>query len=146
MAEYVETVVGILLCVGLCSHLLPEDGNGKCAQFAAGLLVLYVVCSPLLHIGRWEIQTETFSEQTLSFAEADYVADTFEKLLAERVKEQLSLEQMGDFLVEAEAEQENGQITGVAEIFISPYTQEVATYISSYLGIDVEKVVELCRN
>ena len=146
MEQYVETVVGILLCVGLCSHILPEGGNGKCAKFAAGLLVLYAVCSPLLHIDRWNVETEAFSEQSLSFTETDYIEETFEKILAERVMEDLSVNRKEDVLVRVEAERKNGQITGVSKVFLSPYTQEVAAYISRYLGIDAKKVVELCRN
>ncbi len=146
MGEYIKSVVGILLCVGLCSHIIPEGGNGKCARFAAGLLVLYAVCSPLLHVNRWEIQTETFSEKALSYEQTDYVAETFESLLSERVAEKLSSEHMGDFLVETKAKLEEGQITGVESVLISPYTFEAATCISTYLGIHKEQVVELCRN
>lgn len=146
MEKYIEAVVGVLLCAGLCSHLIPEGGNGKCARFAAGLLVLYTVSAPLMHIRRWDVPKAVFSEQTLSYHQTDYMKDTFEKLLAERVAEKLSLEQMGDITVEIKAERENEQITGVAEVYISPYTQKTAEYISTYLGIAQEKVVELCRN
>lgn len=146
MKQYIETVVCVLLCVGLCSHILPENGDGKCARFAAGLLVLYAVCSPLLHMNRLGIQIVPFSEQTLACTETDYVADTFEELLAERVTEKLTAEQLGEFAVKTEAEIKSGQVTGVATVRISPYKQNAAACISEYLGIEEEKVVELCRN
>ena len=50
MADYLKMVIAAVICVSLICGILPREGAGKYAGFAAGLIVIAIVVSPLFKL------------------------------------------------------------------------------------------------
>ncbi|HBL81840.1 MAG TPA: hypothetical protein DD391_04470 [Clostridiales bacterium] len=144
MADYLKMVIAAVICVSLVCGILPRDGAGKYAGFAAGLIVIAIVVSPLFKLsGTLNLQLSDIETQELSVKGASYLMDEFEKTLSVRIAEKLKTETGRSFQVTVEGKtDETGEITGVARVGLSPYSADFAKIVAEYIDISQDKVVE----
>ena len=144
MADYLKMVIAAVICVSLFCGILPRDGAGKYAGFAAGLIVIAIVVSPLFKLsGTLNLQLSDIETQELSVKGASYLMDEFEKTLSVRIAEKLKTETGRSFQVTVEGKtDETGEITGVARVGLSPYSADFAKIVAEYIDISQDKVVE----
>ena len=144
MADYLKMVIAAVICVSLVCGILPRDGAGKYAGFAAGLIVIAIVVSPLFKLsGTLNLQLSDIETQELSVKGASYLMGEFEKTLSVRIAEKLKTETGRSFQVTVEGKtDETGEITGVARVGLSPYSADFAKIVAEYIDISQDKVVE----
>ena len=144
MADYLKMVIAAVICVSLVCGILPRDGAGKYAGFAAGLIVIAIVVSPLFKLsGTLNLQLSDIETQELPVKGASYLMDEFEKTLSVRIAEKLKTETGRSFQVTVEGKtDETGEITGVARVGLSPYSADFAKIVAEYIDISQDKVVE----
>ncbi len=144
MADYLKMVIAAVICVSLVCGILPREGAGKYAGFAAGLIVIAIVVSPLFKLsGTLNLQLSDIETQELSVKGASYLMDEFEKTLSVRIAEKLKTETGRSFQVTVEGKtDETGEITGVARVGLSPYSADFAKIVAEYIDISQDKVVE----
>ena len=144
MADYLKMVIAAVICVSLVCGILPREGAGKYAGFAAGLIVSAIVVSPLFKLsGTLNLQLSDIETQELSVKGASYLMDEFEKTLSVRIAEKLKTETGRSFQVTVEGKtDETGEITGVARVGLSPYSADFAKIVAEYIDISQDKVVE----
>lgn len=144
MSESIRTVLATVFCVSLLCGILPKEGAGKYAGFAAGLVVVTVILSPLFSLA--DLRPVSFSgirTEELEVKSARYIMDAFEKNLAERVKTALYEKTGEEFAVTVWAQtDEDGGVTGVSQAEISPYSAAYAAFVAELLGISENRVVE----
>lgn len=144
MADYLKMVIAAVICVSLVCGILPREGAGKYAGFAAGLIVIAIVVSPLFKLsGTLNLQLSDIETQELSVKGASYLMDKFEKTLSVRIAEKLKTETGRSFQVTVEGKtDETGEITGVTRVGLSPYSADFAKIVAEYIDISQDKVVE----
>ncbi len=144
MADYLKMVIAAVICVSLVCGILPRDGAGKYAGFAAGLIVIAIVVSPLFKLsGTLNLQLSDIETQELSVKGASYLMGEFEQTLSVRIAEKLKTETGRSFQVTVEGKtDETGEITGVARVGLSPYSADFAKIVAEYIDISQDKVVE----
>ena len=144
MADYLKMVIAAVICVSLVCGILPREGAGKYAGFAAGLIVIAIVVSPLFKLsGTLNFQLSDIETQELSVKGASYLMDEFEKTLSVRIAEKLKTETGRSFQVTVEGKtDETGESTGVARVGLSPYSADFAKIVAEYIDISQDKVVE----
>lgn len=144
MADYLKMVIAAVICVSLVCGILPREGAGKYAGFAAGLIVIAIVVSPLFKLsGTLNLQLSDIETQKLSVKGASYLMDEFEKTLSVCIAEKLKTETGRSFQVTVEGKtDETGEITGVARVGLSPYSADFAKIVAEYIDISQDKVVE----
>lgn len=144
MADYLKMVIAAVICVSLVCGILPREGAGKYAGFAAGLIVIAIVVSPLFKLsGTLNLQLSDIETQKLSVKGASYLMDEFEKTLSVRIAEKLKTETGRSFQVTVKGKtDETGEITGVARVGLSPYSADFAKIVAEYIDISQDKVVE----
>lgn len=144
MADYLKMVIAAVICVSLVCGILPREGAGKYAGFAAGLIVIAIVVSPLFKLsGTLNLQLSDIETQELSVKGASYLMDEFEKTLSVRIAEKLKTETGRSFQVTVKGKtDETGEITGVARVGLSPYSADFAKIVAEYIDISQDKVVE----
>ena len=144
MADYLKMVIAAVICVSLVCGILPREGAGKYAGFAAGLIVIAIVGSPLFKLsGTLNLQLSDIETQKLSVKGASYLMDEFEKTLSVRIAEKLKTETGRSFQVTVEGKtDETGEITGVTRVGLSPYSADFAKIVAEYIDISQDKVVE----
>lgn len=144
MADYLKMVIAAVICVSLVCGILPREGAGKYAGFAAGLIVIAIVVSPLFKLsGTLNLQLSDIETQKLSVKGASYLMDEFEKTLSVRIAEKLKTETGRSFQVTVEGKtDETGEITGVTRVGLSPYSADFAKIVAEYIDISQDKVVE----
>ncbi len=140
MSGYLRTVIAVVMFVSLMNGILPKENAGKYVSFVSGLIITVVLLSPIFSI----FKDESFSlsgieTEILNTEGTNYLMGEFEKNLAQRIESELS----GKTKVTVYSEtNENGEITGVEKVEISPYTEKIADEISNLLSIDKSKVEE----
>ena len=144
MADYLKMVIAAVICVSLVCGILPREGAGKYAGFAARLIVIAIVVSPLFKLsGTLNLQLSDIETQKLSVKGASYLMDEFEKTLSVRIAEKLKTETGRSFQVTVEGKtDETGEITGVTRVGLSPYSADFAKIVAEYIDISQDKVVE----
>lgn len=144
MADYLKMVIAAVICVSLVCGILPREGAGKYAGFAAGLIVIAIVVSPLFKLSdTLNLQLSDIETQELSVKGASYLMDEFEKTLSVRIAEKLKTETGRSFQVTVEGKtDETGEITGVTRVGLSPYSADFAKIVAEYIDISQDKVVE----
>lgn len=141
MRNYVITLVGAVLSASVICGIFPKEEEGKWVRLAAGLAVACVVFTPLLSMG--SAPDIDFTIEELAVQPNSYLMDTFEQTLAEKIAEHLLAQTGKGISVTVLAETDrNGEITGVSEVRLSPYTENYAALTASLLQIDLNRVVE----
>ena len=141
MRNYVITLVGAVLTASVICGIFPKEEEGKWVRFAAGLAVACIVFSPLL--SAHNVPDMDFSVQELTIQPNSYIMDAFENKLAEDIAQHL-LSQTGKEVMVTVVAQTNhdGEITGVSEVQLFPYTDNTACLTATLLQIDISRVVE----
>ncbi len=144
MADYLKTVIAAVICVSLICGVLPKEGAGKYAGFAAGLIVIAIVVSPLFRFsGDFSLRLSDVQTKELEIKGESYLMDEFEKTLSARIAEKLEKETGVSFRVTVGGEtDENGNVAGVKFVELSPYSAQYAKLAADYIGISQDKVVE----
>ena len=144
MSEYVKTLVYAVVCTGVVFSLLPKEGAEQYARFSAGLMVLWLVLSPVLANGTFpDVSLESVPLKPLITEEHSYVKAAFETELAERIGQEV-LGQTGyscECKVLAETD-ETGTVCEIKQIEISPYNETIGQTVSKLCGISEERIVE----
>lgn len=141
MRTYVITLVGAVLSASAICGIFPKEEEGKWVRLAAGLAVACVVFTPLLSIH--SLPEIDFTPQELTVQPNSYLMDTFEKTLAEKIAQHLLAQTGQEISVTVLAQMDkNGEITGVSEVRLFPYTENYAKLTASLLQIDLSRVVE----
>lgn len=140
MSGYLKTVIAVVMFVSLMNGILPKENAGKYVSFVSGIIITIVLLSPVFNIFKDEsfslsgIETEILNTEGMN-----YLMEEFEKNLAQRIESELH--EKTKVTVYSETD-ENGEITGIERVEISPYTENSANEISSLLNIDKSKVEE----
>lgn len=144
MTGYLKMVIAAVICVSLICGVLPKEGAGKYAWFAAGLIIIAIVVSPLFQLaGEWNPGLSAVETQELELAGESYLMDEFEKTLAQRVKEKLLDDTGMDFEVTVFGKTDNeGNVAGIETVEIAPYSAQYARIVADYIGIAQDRVVE----
>lgn len=144
MADYLKTVIGAVILISFLVSVLPKEGTGKYAHFAAGLLVLAVVLLPLFRLtARWDVTLSEIPTKSIKTSESTYLMDEFEKNLSFKISEKMKAETGIAFDVTVFAKTDkDGSITGVERVEITPFSNKYAETVSAYVGITVSKVEE----
>ena len=144
MTGYLKMVIAAVICVSLICGVLPKDGAGKYAGFAAGLIIIAIVVSPLFQLaGEWSPGLSAVETQELELAGESYLMDEFEKTLAQRVKEKLLDDTGMDFEVTVFGKTDSeGNVAGIESVEIAPYSAQYARIVADYIGIAQDRVVE----
>ncbi|MBE7022161.1 MAG: hypothetical protein E7414_02955 [Ruminococcaceae bacterium] len=140
--EYAAAVITVSLLALLLDNLLPGGSHKKYVSTMVGLLVMLVILRPLTALPHY---SETFSLPQLHITEGSfsmpeqrpYVAESFEKKLALSMEE--SLHAVFGTVVSCRIScdvNETGQITGIRNVKLQPYTGEAAAYIAEQYGIE----------
>ena len=80
MADYLKMVIAAVICVSLVCGILPREGAGKYAGFAAGLIVIAIVVSPLFKLSdTLNLQLSDIETQELSVKGASYLMEKKKK-------------------------------------------------------------------
>ncbi len=141
MSEYLKTAVAAVLSVGLISALFPKDAISKYVGILSGIIVMAILVSPILHIGKKDIELQRLDVKTLELNTSSYIMDAFEKELAENITKKLKSETGIDFSVIVYADKKDETIE-IKQIEIAPYSKKYAMVISEYLGIAEGRIVE----
>ena len=144
MADYLKMVIAAVICVSLVCGVLPKEGAGKYAGFAAGLIVIAIVVSPLFKLsGDWNLHLSDIQTEELAVKGEAYLMDEFEKTLAERIAEKLKTETGFTFDVTVWGETDkDGNVAGITSVEIAPYSAQYAKTAADYIGIAQDRVVE----
>ncbi len=134
MSEYLKTVVTVVVGVSAIMVFLPKDAFSKYVNLLAGILVMAVIIMPVFNL---EFEIEEFDTEILEYSDTDYVAEEFEKNLAEKIKTELRDKTGVEFFVEVWATTDE-----IKDIKISPYNREYAQIAARFTGVGEDKVME----
>lgn len=143
-ASRFKMMIAAVICVSLICGILPKEGAGKYAGFAAGLVVVAVIISSFCKLSdEQKLPLADLSIETLTFRGETYLTEEFEKTLAERIAEKLKTETgfTFDVAVLAEVKQDANAIH-TTSVEIAPYSAQYARLVADYIGIAQDRVVE----
>ncbi len=143
--EYAVSIIVVSLLAILLENLLPEGGSKKYVGILIGLLVMLVILKPLTKLPHYNatfaIPEMRLSEDDLSLSTHPYIAESFEKNLALAITEDIHKTYGSTVRCRVSCDlYEVGQITGICQITINPYSQTTATYISEKYGIEEAQI------
>ncbi len=133
MSDYLKTVVTAVVAVSVITSLIPKDGFSKYINLLASIIVMAVVITPVF---KFTPQMAEFNPEELELQHADFVADEFEKNLAEKIKTELYARTGTDFVVEVQATTDE-----IKSVRISPYSREYAHIVEEFIGVGEDRVV-----
>lgn len=141
MRAYIISLMSATVFASLLCGIFPKDGEGKWVNFAAGIAITCVVLTPLF--SSWSLPDVNFTTQEFTVESNKYLMDTFEETLSREIVAHVR-EQTGENVevtVLAQTD-EAGEILGVYEVWILPFSEKTATCIANLLEIDSSRVVE----
>ncbi len=133
MSDYLKTVVTAVVAVSVITSLIPKDGFSKYINLLASIIVMAVVITPMF---KFTPQMTEFNPEELELQQADFVADEFEKNLAEKIRAELYVRTGTDFVVEVQATTDE-----IKSVRISPYSREYAHIVEEFIGVGEDRVV-----
>ena len=126
----------------LLENVLPNDSNKKYIHIIIGLLVMLVILNPLTKLPHYNetfaIPHQYIGNNQLNITDTtSHLTNSFQKNLAQAIMEDChnTLHITVSCRVFAE-ENQAGEIIGIKQIILSPYTQDSAQYIASKYGIE----------
>lgn len=139
--EYAISIMTASILSVLLENILPNDSNKKYIHIIIGLLVMLVILTPLTKLPHYN---ETFAiphsyigDNQLNIKEGtSHLTNSFQKNLAYAIMEDChnSLNETISCRVVAE-ENQAGEIVGIKQVILSPYSKESAHFIASKYGI-----------
>lgn len=134
MTEYLKTVVTAVVTASVLTALLPKDGFSKYVNLIASIIVMAVIITPVFDFAPEGIELDV---ENLEIAEHDFVAEEFEKNLAEKIKLQLKSATGADFAVEVDATTDE-----IKSVRISPFSADYARITAKFTGIGEDRVMQ----
>ncbi len=140
LKEYAQNIVIISVLATIFETLIPTGKNKKVAEITIGLIVMLTIMSPLKKITQLK-NVGTFPtfevEESFPSYEKNIIADVFEENLANSISEK-TFQNFGrsiscDVIT---SRNEEGIITEIEKIFISPYDEETAHFIEKEFSFD----------
>lgn len=141
LKEYASNIIIISILATIFDILAPDGKSKKYVTMVLGLIVMLCVMQPfkaITDVKKNFFNIPTFEmEETDSKAPKNLVADKFEENLALEIIRKVKEKQNSDIDCSITTERnENGEITGIKKVEITPYSETDADYISSEFGID----------
>ncbi len=133
MSDYLKTVVIAVVAVSVITSLIPKDGFSKYINLLASIIVMAVVVTPVFE---FTPKMAELNPEELQLQHSDYVADEFEKKLAEKIKSELYTKTGKNFTVEVEATTDE-----IKSVRILPYNSEYARIVEEFIGVGEDRVV-----
>lgn len=145
MMEYFKMMIAAVICISLVCGILPKEGAGKYAGFAAGLIIVFIIISPVFKLTSQhdDLHLSELETEELNVEGGSYIMDAFENTLALRIQEKLESETdiRFDVAVTGKADAE-GNVIGVELVEIEPFSAQYAQITADYVGIGIDEVVE----
>ncbi|MBE7028102.1 MAG: hypothetical protein E7407_03600 [Ruminococcaceae bacterium] len=140
LKEYAHNIVVISVLSTIFEIIIPEGKNKKVTVLAVGLVVMLTVMSPLEKITKFkhDITFPSFSiNESFPSYEKNIVADVFEENLSNSISEKTAqnLNKSISCTVKT-SRNEEGEITEIKSVFISPYDEETAYFIEKEFSLD----------
>lgn len=139
--DYAISIIVASVLAILLENLLPEGDSKKYMSIIIGLFVMLVILNPMTKLPHYQasfaIPELRLNDDTLSVSTHPYIADIFEKNLALTICEDIK----STFGTNASCRvscllNDDGQITGIRQINLSPHTKESVNYIAQKYGIE----------
>ncbi len=142
MHAYFKSVLALVFFVALLNGIFGKEGAGKYTRFAAGLMVITVILSPLFSLGEvFQDVRSDIKPEKLEEISAECITETFEEVLSDRTAEEIKRQTGERVNVTVQAALNNdGDVVGVKKAYISPYSTRCAALTAEILGIDISGV------
>ena len=131
MSEYIKSIVSAVIAVGLITTLFSKNSFSKYINLLSSIIVMAVLILPVVRVS---FEPMEFSADEVKIEKNRYLQDEFEKVLQERIKEELKRKTGKDFEVLVSAEVTDD--AKIQQIKLSPYSEEYAKIVREYLGFD----------
>lgn len=140
LKEYARNIVVISVLATIFEIIVPEGKNKKITVLAIGLVVMLTVMSPIEKITKFK-QDITFPsfdiEESFPSYEKNIVADVFEENLANSICEKTAENLNKNISCTVKTSRnEEGEITEIESVLISPYDEETAHFIEKEFSLD----------
>ena len=129
MSDYITTVVKAVISVGIITSLFSKNSLSKYINLISGIVVMAVVILPIFKISPVPME---FSFTELEIKKSTYLNDEFERVLEERIKEEIKKKTSAEIEVDVEASADAEP--KIEKISIRPYEEEYAKIIKEYLN------------
>ena len=141
LKEYASNIIIISILATIFDILAPDGKSKKYITMVLGLIVMLCVMHPFkaaTDIKKNFFNIPTFEiEEIVSLTPKNLIADKFEENLALEIIRKVKEKKNNDINCIVTTERnENGEITGIKKVEITPYNEADADYISSEFGID----------
>jgi len=144
--DYAVSIMTVSVLSILLENILPNDSNKKYIHVIIGLLVMLVILNPLTKLPHYNeifaIPHLHIGDNQLNLTEnTSYLTKSFQKNLASAIMKDCheTLHKTVSCRIYAEENQE-GEIIGIKQVILSPYTPETAHYIASKYGIKEDSI------
>lgn len=146
LKEYAISIIVVSVLAILFENLLPQTSHKKYINVVIGLVVMLVIVSPLTKLPHYK---EAFSLpfpklDDSNFSQPDQknlVAAEFEKRLALKLGEEIHSKFGSSPEIRVTSEVgEDGTVTGVRGVQISPVNDEIKSFVGETLGIPQELI------
>ncbi len=140
LREYASAIMIVSVLGMILDTIVPEGSYKKYINIITGLFIMIIILTPLTKLPHFSY-TFTFPGENTGYIEPtnqekNYVIKTFEKNLSAQIIETVLQEKNIKIYCEVTCiSNENGEITGVETIKISPFSSELASYIAKHYGL-----------
>ena len=140
--EYAISIIVVSLLAVLLENILPNNSSKKYISIMIGLLVMLVILTPLTCLPHF---SETFTFPSLRLTDAElstpasyaFVAEGFEERLSNRICEDIQNTYGTNVHCQVRCNlNENGQITSIQKITLSPYSEDLCQFIAEKYGFE----------
>lgn len=142
--EYAVRLIAVSVLAILAENLIPQGTHKKYINLVIGLVVMLVVAQPLTKLPFYDpsfsIPWLRLDDNTLSQSEpTNYVVREFEARLAKTAEEKAKEAFNREVSVEVAAQtDEEGAVTGIASLTITPRDEEILQYLYQEFGLPLE--------
>ena len=139
--EYATAIITVSLLSVLLETLLPPGGNKKYITMLIGLFVMLIILKPLTGLpyfsDTFALPQQRLTDKDMTIPARPYVAEIFEKKLALTFCE--DIKNTFNTVIECRIScrlNDEGQITGIRHVQLSPYRKDFTAYLSEKYGIE----------
>lgn len=148
LREYATGIIVVSVLAILLENLLAETHNKKYINVALGLVVMLVIVNPLTKLPHYRdafvLPELLIDDSDLSQnSEKQLVQAEFARRLAERLSEETKQRCGKQVAVRVFVDSnENGEITGIRKIAVSPLDEEIRAALAESSGVEISKIEE----
>ena len=140
--DYAVSIITVSILAIILENILPNDGNKKFIHVIIGLVVMLVILNPLTKLPHFAqtlaIPYVQLDDSALTeSSQKSFLAETFERNLANSITEDVfkTYKMTVNCKITCSLN-ENGEISGIRQVQLIPYSQEIAHYIAEKYGIE----------